>query len=84
MIYDAQYTPEDYAGEVGPPRTGWGHSTFAAGVELARAARVRRLALFHHDPRRTDEQVLAIGHRARQSFDGVVVAREGLAIDVDR
>jgi ribonuclease BN (tRNA processing enzyme) len=78
LIYDAQYTPEEYAGEVGPSRRGWGHSTFAAGVEVARAARVKTLALFHHDPRRTDEEVAEIVQRSRKLFPATVAAREGL------
>ncbi len=82
LIYDAQYTPEEYAGELGPPRTGWGHSTFAAGVELARAAGVGTLALFHHDPRRTDAGVAEIVQRARASFPDTVAAREGLTVEV--
>ena len=57
LIYDAQYTPEEYRGEVGPSRKGWGHSTYEAGAAIARAAGVRTLALFHHDPRRTDDAV---------------------------
>ncbi|MBK8939084.1 MAG: hypothetical protein IPM79_16010 [Polyangiaceae bacterium] len=48
-IYDAQYTPEEYRGEVGPSKRGWGHSTYEAGVDVARAASVKTLALFHHE-----------------------------------
>ena len=28
----------------------WGHSSNVVAVELAQAAQVKRLALFHHDP----------------------------------
>ena len=31
LIYDAQYTPEEYRGEAGPSKAGWGHSTFEEG-----------------------------------------------------
>jgi len=52
LIYDCMYTPEEYAGETdGISRVGWGHSTFVAGVELAKAADVKKLILFHHDKR---------------------------------
>ena len=45
------YTPEEYSGEVGGgPKTGWGHATFVAGCELAKAAGVKQLVLHHHDP----------------------------------
>ena len=67
LIYDAQYTPEEY-----PAKVGWGHSTWQAGAELARAAGVPQLVLFHHDPGRTDAQLAAIEAqaRARPAGDG--------------
>jgi phosphoribosyl 1,2-cyclic phosphodiesterase len=80
LIYDAQYTPEEYAGQVGPARVGWGHSTFQAGIELCQAAGIPALALFHHDPRRSDEQVDAIVQRARAAFPGAFAAVEGECI----
>jgi phosphoribosyl 1,2-cyclic phosphodiesterase len=72
LIYDAQYTPEEYPGKVG-----WGHSTWEAAVALARAANVRQLVLYHHDPRRTDDAVAAIEARAQAVFPGALAAREG-------
>lgn len=83
LIYDAQYTPEEYRGEDGPSRRGWGHSTFEAGAAIARAAHVRTLALFHHDPKRTDEAVADIVKRARLSFPSTVAAREGQSIRLE-
>ena len=77
LIYDAQYLPEEYAGKVG-----WGHSTYEAGAALARAAGVRKLVLFHHDPTRTDADVEAIEKRARDVFGDVVAAREGMTIEL--
>src|SRR5208282_4487128 len=76
LIYDAQYTPEEYRGEIGPSKVGWGHSTFAVGAEVARRAGVGELVLFHHDPRRKDAQVLEIEDRARALFPRSVAARE--------
>lgn len=83
LVYDAQYTPEEYRGDVGPSKVGWGHSTFAAGAELARAAGVGQLVLFHHDPRRTDEGVAEVERRARELFASSVAAREGMRIVLD-
>jgi ribonuclease BN (tRNA processing enzyme) len=82
LIYDAQYTPEEYRGEVGPSKVGWGHSTFAVGAEIARRAGVGELVLFHHDPRRTDEGVERIEERARGLFPRSVAAREGMQINL--
>ena len=43
LIYDSQYTPEEYRGDAGRSKVGWGHSTYVAGAELARAAGVGQL-----------------------------------------
>jgi phosphoribosyl 1,2-cyclic phosphodiesterase len=75
LIYDAQYTPEEY-----PTKVGWGHSTWLAGAELARAAGVPQLVLFHHDPNRTDAQLAAIEAEAARNLPGTVAAREGMVL----
>ncbi len=80
LIYDAQYTPDEYEGKIGVSRKGWGHSTYEAGAALAHAANVRTLALFHHDPRRTDEQIGDLLKLARALFPSTIVAREGLDV----
>ncbi len=79
FIYDAQYTPEEYAGENGgPSKVGWGHSTFAEGVRLAKLAGAKRLILFHHAPEHNDDTVFEIERRAQALFKETVAAREGL------
>jgi phosphoribosyl 1,2-cyclic phosphodiesterase len=80
LIYDAQYTPEEYAGVIGAPRGGWGHSTWVEGVRVARSAGVGSLVLFHHDPTHDDAAVTAIELAARTVLPGTVAAREGLEI----
>jgi phosphoribosyl 1,2-cyclic phosphodiesterase len=82
LIYDAQYTPEEYRGAVGRPKVGWGHSTYEAGAELARAAGVGQLVLFHHDPQRSDEGVLEIERRAQRLFQASTAAREGMCLSL--
>jgi phosphoribosyl 1,2-cyclic phosphodiesterase len=49
LICDAQYTREEYRRHIG-----WGHSSVTDAVRLSVAAGVRKMALFHHDPERTD------------------------------
>lgn len=61
---------------------GWGHSTYVAGCELAKAAGVGALALFHHDPLRTDEAIKEIEARAQQLFPRTFAAKEGMGIDL--
>jgi phosphoribosyl 1,2-cyclic phosphodiesterase len=75
LIYDAQYTPDEY-----PSKVGWGHSTWQAGADLARAAGVPQLVLFHHDPGRTDAQLAAIEAEAQAHLPGTIAAREGLVL----
>lgn len=80
LIYDAMYTPEEYAGEVGPPKKGWGHSTFMAGADLADKAGVGQLVLFHHDPSHDDTFMDNLRDRAAKRRPGTDVARQGMVI----
>jgi len=52
VIHDAQYTPEELQ-----KHRGWGHSSYVEVLALAREAGVRQVALFHHDPERSDEEM---------------------------
>lgn len=46
LIFDAMYS----LGDAVSVKKHWGHSSNVVAVELAQAAQVKRLALFHHDP----------------------------------
>jgi phosphoribosyl 1,2-cyclic phosphodiesterase len=83
LIFDATYTPEEYAGEAGGgAKTGWGHATFAAGCELAKDAGVKQLVLHHHDPSQNDAMVREKERRARELFPNTIAAREGHVIEI--
>lgn len=75
LVFDAQYTPEEYAA-----RRGWGHSTWETAVTVARAAAVRRLILTHHDPVRTDAEVEALVAAARRHFPSSEAASDNLVL----
>jgi len=75
LVFDAQYTPEEYA-----ERTGWGHSTWVEGTRVAQDAGVKRLFLFHHDPSHTDAFMDGILAQARQRFEGTAIAQEGTTV----
>jgi CheY-like chemotaxis protein len=60
VIHDAQYAPEEYQ-----KKKNWGHSTYEYVVQLAMAAKVRKLFLTHHDPSHDDAFVADIEERAR-------------------
>jgi phosphoribosyl 1,2-cyclic phosphodiesterase len=76
FINDAQYTPEQMA----TTRRGWGHSSWKDGVQAARDAGAKTLVLFHHDPDSTDRGVDSILRNARDQFDSVFAASEGMVI----
>lgn len=52
LVHDSTYTTEEY-----DFHRGWGHSTFREATELAITAGVETLVLFHHEPRRTDDEL---------------------------
>ena len=76
FINDAQYSPEQLAG----PRRGWGHSSWRDGVRVAREVGAKTLVLFHHDPDSTDRMVDTLLRDARDEFDSVFAASEGMVI----
>jgi phosphoribosyl 1,2-cyclic phosphodiesterase len=79
LIYDTMFTPAEYR-----DRPHYGHSTPDDAVEIAREAGVRRLALFHHAPERTDDDQDKILEACRATANGldVVAAHEGLEVDL--
>lgn len=52
VLYDAQYTPEEY-----PKFKGWGHTSMDVAIQNGHKANVKKLILTHHDPKRTDDQL---------------------------
>ena len=84
LIHDAQYLDEHYWGQLpGFPSTqGYGHSTVAMACEVAAAARVGELILFHHDPSYPDKVVARMEAFARRNFGRVQSAYEGLLFTV--
>lgn len=84
LIYDAQYTEAEYEGRdgTGPPRKGWGHSTYVAATRAARATGAKRLVLTHHDPSHDDATMEKIEREARALFPACRAARETMPIAV--
>jgi ribonuclease Z len=76
FINDAQYTPE----QLETTRKGWGHSSWREGVKIAQQAHAKTLVLFHHDPDSTDRMVDGLLRQAREEFDSVFAASEGMVI----
>jgi phosphoribosyl 1,2-cyclic phosphodiesterase len=77
VIYDSMYTDSEYDTYVG-----WGHSTWQEGIRLCRAARAKRLAVFHHDPEHDDDMLDGIAREVDKQLPGSVVARDGLVLEI--
>lgn len=81
VIHDSQYTAAEYG-----KKLGWGHSTVEYVVDVAIAAGVKQLALYHHDPLRSDaavdELLAACRERARAwgSSIEIFAAAEGVSL----
>jgi len=85
LVYDSQYTEDEYYGRNGQfSRKGWGHSTMREGVKVAISANVEKLVLFHHDPSHNDETIKQIETESRQLFPQSIAAYEGLQIDLSQ
>jgi phosphoribosyl 1,2-cyclic phosphodiesterase len=82
LIHDAQYTQKEYEAS----KIGWGHSSYEHAIASAKRAGVKRLALFHHDPMRTDKQMDIVSEKlCKKKNPGdmeVFIAREGLKVDI--
>ena len=79
LIFDAPYDRKEYA-----KVTGFGHSFWQQGVEMAKECRAERLYISHHEWGRTDRQLKDM-ERAAQAGAGewngsVVFAREGTRV----
>lgn len=76
LVFDAQFTPEEY-----PRRRGWGHSTWKVAARIAAEAGVRKLVLSHHAPERTDDALKRVVDEARGDFPDTVASTENLVLE---
>lgn len=83
LIHDAQYTKKEYLSS----KVGWGHSPMEYALHSSYKAGVKRLALFHHEPTRSDGEFdiieSALTKRVSKIKDHrmeVFFAREGLEV----
>lgn len=82
LVYDAQYTEDEYH----KGKVGWGHTSIEYAIAAADRSNVKRLALFHHDPERSDAQLDAMTEKYcgtdGRSLDEIFFAREGMMIEI--
>jgi phosphoribosyl 1,2-cyclic phosphodiesterase len=73
-----------------PAKLGWGHSVVTEVLRLGILAEPKQLALFHHDPERSDSALDLIGETSQSYIKSegkhtqVLVASEGLAVELKR
>jgi ribonuclease BN (tRNA processing enzyme) len=60
-----------------PAKTGWGHSVAEEAVKLAMASNSKKLALYSHDPDRTDEDIDKL---VEHCMDYITIAESNLEI----
>lgn len=83
FVHDSQYLPAEM-----PAKRGWGHSVVDDVLSLGTEASATRIALFHHDPDRSDDELDQIGEsskkwlKERGSGAELVVAVEGMAFEL--
>ena len=83
VVHDAQYVPADM-----PMKAGWGHSLVEDALVLGRDAEARTIALYHHEPERSDDALDTIASEANAWRDAnapamkVVVTKEGETFDL--
>ena len=78
LIYDSSYTDEEYK-----TRQGRGHSTWQAGMRLAKSGDVGNFAIFHHDPAHDDVAMDSIATEAEAAMGNCFVAMDGLVWQPD-
>jgi phosphoribosyl 1,2-cyclic phosphodiesterase len=82
LIHDGQYTQAEYDNG----KRGWGHSPIEHVIAAAGRANVKRLALCHHDPQRTDAQLDELtrifGNGKADEGQIIFFAREGQEVEI--
>lgn len=82
LVHDAQYDKREFAA-----KSTWGHCTVAYAVQVALAAEVGQLVLYHHDPLHDDDwidrAVVEANNLAGDRLE-VLAASEGLVLQAGR
>lgn len=77
LIHDSQFTAEEFA-----LKANWGHCTADFATQIAVACRAKRIALFHHDPDRTDAELDATPLCQSVTGTHVFIAQEGATVSL--
>lgn len=79
VIHDGQYDEGDM-----PLKLGWGHSLISEVVDLANCSKIKQLAIYSHDPERTDAELDMWQERINQieTYGLIYFAYEGQAVEL--
>jgi ribonuclease BN (tRNA processing enzyme) len=77
LIWDGQFTPEDY-----DAHRGWGHSRWTDGAEIAARAGARQLLITHHAPDCDDRTLRSVENALRKALPHAAMARQGMVVSV--
>jgi phosphoribosyl 1,2-cyclic phosphodiesterase len=79
LVHDAQFVAAEFPGV-----TYLGHASVEYAMALAREAGARRLAMFHHSPERTDDEIDAIVRDLTAADLDMFAAAEGQTVHLAR
>ena len=75
LFHDGQYTDEEYKSKIG-----WGHSSVNDAIAFGGECKVKKMAIFHHDPLNSDDRLEEIYEEAitqtKPSYP-VILCKEG-------
>ncbi|MCR4744751.1 MAG: MBL fold metallo-hydrolase [Lachnospiraceae bacterium] len=77
MIYDGQYTPDEY-----PGCFGYGHSIPEVGIEFAKNNGIKRILFSHHAPEHTDSFLSEWEKKIKEIFPDSSFAKAGMEIKI--
>jgi len=77
LVHEAQYTTEELK-----DKKGWGHSSYVQAIQVAVMAKVKQLAITHHDPDHNDEFLTKIEKECQDRFKDCFLAREQMEIEL--
>lgn len=80
VVTDTTYSNEDY--EMMPMKRSWGHSSWEEAVELVKAAKAKRLVLFHLDPNKDDRELNRMLNAGKKTFSGLEIIREEESLEL--
>jgi ribonuclease BN (tRNA processing enzyme) len=78
LIMDGNFTADEL-----PQHEGWGHSSTAQCVDVAREGGAHRLLVTHHAPDRDDERLAAIEADLKTMWPEAALARQDQIIDLE-